>query len=238
MEALTQVQQPRLSTQPCRAIRPGSLVSPRRFGAVELCVQATVRCVAVEHVPYVRAREQNNTTIPSRILGARRNNVRPSHSLFVVRLPAAFFASPILQLCTFDILTLPSYSPSANIGRPSRPAGATMANTQHLLCQYHHAVLPRNVPSAENSELARVEAALLERLCGAAKEFAHHVPVEHHAAVDAVRLALSTCRTLNVDRTINKNVLAKELQQLGDGRLLILHVTQQNAALLVYPQTR
>jgi serine phosphatase RsbU (regulator of sigma subunit) len=111
---------------------------------------------------------------------------------------------------------------------------ATSGHESLLLHVYHHIVLPRDVPGREDSKLHQVEAEINKRLIHATKQLALHAPSEDLVKLDTVRLMLSTCGALNVEGKIDANVLATELQQLGDRQALILHVTEQNAALLIY----
>jgi hypothetical protein len=106
-----------------------------------------------------------------------------------------------------------------------------------LLHIYHHVVLPRDVPGHEDSKLHQVEAEISRRLINATKQLALHAPPDDLAKLDTIRLMLSTCGAVNVEGKIDKNMLVKELQQLEDRQALVLHVTEQNAALLIYRYT-
>jgi hypothetical protein len=131
-----------------------------------------------------------------------------------------------------------SYSQvSAQSGRPSI-AMATFGRETLQLQVYHHAVLPRHVPGREDRNLYRVESELLRRLIDAVKLLVPHTPLDDLAGIDAIRLALSTCSALNIEGKIDRAMLIKEMRQLEAKRVLILHVTEQNAALLVYPHVR
>jgi hypothetical protein len=103
---------------------------------------------------------------------------------------------------------------------------------------YNHVVLPRDVPGQEDPNLHQLGTELARRLCDAVKQIIPHAPLDDHAGLHAVRLALSSCLTLNVDGRIDKHALAKELWQLEGRHALILHVTEQNAALLIHPHSR
>ncbi|KAH7412021.1 hypothetical protein DE146DRAFT_784622 [Phaeosphaeria sp. MPI-PUGE-AT-0046c] len=108
-------------------------------------------------------------------------------------------------------------------------------HTPGLLSQlYHHVVLPRNVPSREDRNLHNIESELARRLTHAVKSLVEHTPLDDLPSLDTIRLALSTCSVLNVDGKIEKNMLLKEMRQLDSQKALILHVTEQNAALLIY----
>ncbi|EDU49764.1 conserved hypothetical protein [Pyrenophora tritici-repentis Pt-1C-BFP] len=102
---------------------------------------------------------------------------------------------------------------------------------------YNHVVLPRDVPGQEDPNLHQLGTELARRLCDAVKQIIPHAPLDDHAGLHAVRLALSSCLTLNVDGRIDKHALARELWQLEGRHALILHVTEQNAALLIHPHS-
>jgi len=86
--------------------------------------------------------------------------------------------------------------------------------------------------------LYEIETEIAQRLTEAVKQLASHAPVGDLANLDMIRLMLSTCHSLNVDGKIDKNMLLRELRQLEVRQALVLHVTEQNAALLVYRQHR
>jgi hypothetical protein len=115
-----------------------------------------------------------------------------------------------------------------------------MANfgREALLQLHHHVVLPRDVPGREDKHLYRSESELIRRLNDAVKSLVPHAPLDDVSCIDAVRLALSTCDSLNVDGKIDKTLLMTELRQLETKHALVLHVTEQNAALLIYQSVR
>lgn len=111
--------------------------------------------------------------------------------------------------------------------------------TPRLLAQlYNHVVLPRNVPGSEDRNLYNIESELVRRLTRAVKSLAEHASLDDLPSLDAVRLAFSTCGALNIEGKIDRTLLIKEMRQLDGQQALILHVTEQNAALLIYPHTR
>ncbi|KAH7115923.1 hypothetical protein B0J11DRAFT_571692 [Dendryphion nanum] len=103
---------------------------------------------------------------------------------------------------------------------------------------YNHAVLPRDVPGQEDSDLYQVEARLLRHLLNATKTIKSHACLEHQHGIDAVRLMLTRSASINIEGKIDKHTLMNELDILskeGDHAVL-LFVAEQNAALLVYSQ--
>jgi len=107
----------------------------------------------------------------------------------------------------------------------------------HLLQQYYHVALPRELPGHEDSSLSAVESALLMRFIDAVKALNSLVPLQHFSSVDAIRLSLVVSQTLN-DGRVSKNLLEKEMQELKGKHALVIHVTEQNAALLIYRKDR
>lgn len=102
---------------------------------------------------------------------------------------------------------------------------------------YFHVALPRDVPGRESKYLFNVEAKLLDFFIAAVKTLVPLVPLEHQTCVDALRLALVTSKALNVEGKLDQDQLAKEIGDLTYNHALILHVTEQNAALLIYKET-
>jgi hypothetical protein len=113
-------------------------------------------------------------------------------------------------------------------------AMAASASGLLLLHQYYHAALPRDVPGKSDSNLFEVEAALTDRLIDAVNIIKPLASLEHQTQLDTIRLALTNSRAINIEGKIDKHVLMKELRDLERQQLLILHVTEQNCALLVY----
>ncbi|KAF1941022.1 hypothetical protein EJ02DRAFT_423478 [Clathrospora elynae] len=99
---------------------------------------------------------------------------------------------------------------------------------------YNHVALPRNVPGKEDANLRRIEDALLTRVLDALAKLMPHVSPAHLQHVKGLKDTLLACRTLNIDGTIGKSALARELRGLDPEKMLVLHAAPQNCALLVY----
>jgi hypothetical protein len=106
---------------------------------------------------------------------------------------------------------------------------------ESLLCKlYYHVVLPRDLPSGEDHNLPDLQHELLRRLVGAVRQLATYAPLEDTPQIEAIGLALTTCRSLHSGGRINGEKLVEEMREFFPGKALILHVTEQNAALLIY----
>lgn len=119
-----------------------------------------------------------------------------------------------------------------------RPPFAAMTATPELLQLYQHVALPRDVPGKEDRNLFAIGNELLARLIYAVKTVRDGAPIDHVNSLDAVRLTLEISKALNVDGKVDKSLLVKEIDGLGDNHALFLHVTEQNAALLVYKENK
>jgi hypothetical protein len=101
---------------------------------------------------------------------------------------------------------------------------------------YNHIVLPLNVPGREDGNLHRVEEALLKRMLDAVARLTPHVAADIAPHVQGLQKTLLTCQVLNVDGTIGKAALIKELRDFDYRKMLVLHIAPQNCALLIYVQ--
>ncbi|CAO2653039.1 Nn.00g024500.m01.CDS01 [Neocucurbitaria sp. VM-36] len=115
---------------------------------------------------------------------------------------------------------------------------ATTVQQPLLLQLYHHVVLPRDIPAAEDSNLVHIETELLDRLLDAVKALVQFTPLEHHSRIYATRIALTTCKAINIEGRVDMGVLIQQLQQLESEQALILYVHERNAALLIYRHHR
>ncbi|KAF1972673.1 hypothetical protein BU23DRAFT_643344 [Bimuria novae-zelandiae CBS 107.79] len=99
---------------------------------------------------------------------------------------------------------------------------------------YQHVALPRDVPGAEDANLHDIEDALHNRLIHALKAVTPSILDQHLCAVDTVRASLVASKAINVQGCVVKDVLIKELNSLTEEQALVIYITKQNAALIVY----
>lgn len=79
----------------------------------------------------------------------------------------------------------------------------------------------------------RIELALIDRLLDATRTLCSVSNEALYRHWDSTRRTLQVCKELNAGGKLSKSSLITELRTLGVGELLILHVTEQNAGLLV-----
>ena len=99
----------------------------------------------------------------------------------------------------------------------------------------NHVALPKKLPGVSDTELHRIDAALIFRLEYATRELIALQPLQTQNW-DCLRRSLQACRLINVDGRIDCDSLRREFKALQPDEFLILHVVEQNAGLLIYQQ--
>ncbi|KAL6705011.1 hypothetical protein ACN47E_007414 [Coniothyrium glycines] len=101
---------------------------------------------------------------------------------------------------------------------------------------YAHIALPNScdVPGAEDQNLHLLEAAILTRLVQAAQLLVTYTLPPHTADIEGLKATLLAAKALNVHGTISRSALLRELDGLALRKTLLLHVTAQNCAVLIY----
>ncbi|KAI1434570.1 hypothetical protein GGR50DRAFT_391374 [Xylaria sp. CBS 124048] len=97
---------------------------------------------------------------------------------------------------------------------------------------YNHLVLPPRVPGAQDADIESVSECVLARFIHACESIIPLVGSPWSEAYQSVRFSLEACRVLSSGR-LEKSTVRQYLSQLQPGHVLILHVIEQNAALLV-----
>ncbi|KAK4651864.1 hypothetical protein QC762_0097090 [Podospora pseudocomata] len=108
---------------------------------------------------------------------------------------------------------------------------------------YNHLALPLRVPPSEDGNLSDLEIQLTDHLisnvrimCQAFRQ--PYQPGAHPSAISKVweyiRLCLESSKTVNRNGRVNRTTLLSEFRHLAQGNAVILHISSQNAALLVH----
>ncbi|OMP87747.1 hypothetical protein BK809_0007836 [Diplodia seriata] len=113
----------------------------------------------------------------------------------------------------------------------SQPATAARL----LKAQFNHLVLPTRLPGKRDDNLARIETAIADRLLDACRFLQESATIDDYHDWDHLRRVLLATKTVHSNGKIDKVALIQELQLrgLGPDGFLILHVTEQNAGLLI-----
>lgn len=112
----------------------------------------------------------------------------------------------------------------------------TSTHTESILEHlFNHFALPVRLPGRQDSMSVKLQCAILDRAIYASRELARLTAGRMHNPWERVRLLLQTCKSANDDGRLSKASLLSAFRQLQDKDtdLLILHVTAQNAGLLM-----
>lgn len=96
---------------------------------------------------------------------------------------------------------------------------------------FNHLALPPQLPGRADDKIEEIEQALIARLLGAGRMLRDST--DFFDQWDCIRRSLQTCKTLNLGGKLNRKSLISEFQALDSRDVLILHVSQQNAGILI-----
>ena len=96
-----------------------------------------------------------------------------------------------------------------------------------------HTFLPPRLPGKSDAGLRGLDEALIECLIRATLTIRDGSDSPFFANYDKLRLVLQTAKKLNANGKLDKDDLLSEFRKLEDTALLILHVKEQNAGLLI-----
>jgi hypothetical protein len=98
---------------------------------------------------------------------------------------------------------------------------------------FNHITLPPRLPGRQDTRLDRVKRGLVERLLDAIVILSR---LPHNDSADeweSLRRSLETCRRVNSGGRLTKISLLTALRELQGQDFIALHITEQNAALII-----
>lgn len=110
----------------------------------------------------------------------------------------------------------------------------TPASPSLLESVFSHVVLPSRLPGAQERTTNQIECALTDLLLGASRTLRDLSNGEIYDRWDKIRHVLQTCQTVNAGGRLRKNSLLAEFRNLGPKDVLVMHIKEQNAGLLVH----
>ena len=99
---------------------------------------------------------------------------------------------------------------------------------------YDHFVLPPKLPGHENGAMQAVSQDVLKRVVDACERLASLTPEPLSDTFRTTQSALVACQKINNGSYINKTSTLQQFKSLDTCRVLIFHVVEQNAAMLIY----
>jgi hypothetical protein len=98
---------------------------------------------------------------------------------------------------------------------------------------FNHLVLPPKLPGGQDADTEHISSDVLSRLIQAATTLGKLAGQEQASTWDGVRQSLRRCHSLHARGRLEKQSLISEFRHLKHGHPLILHVIEQNAALII-----
>jgi hypothetical protein len=98
---------------------------------------------------------------------------------------------------------------------------------------FNHIALPPRLPGRQDIRLDRVERGLVERLLDASINLSSLPRNDFIDEWESLRRSLETCRRVNSGGRLTKTSLLTALRELQGQDFIALHITEQNAALII-----
>lgn len=102
---------------------------------------------------------------------------------------------------------------------------------------YNHLVLPPQLPGEQDEDIETISYEVTQRLVNACNSVGSLIDEKWSHAFQCFHVSLTTCIELNTGR-LEKATLLKHFSRLETNHMLILHVVEQNAALLIRREAR
>jgi hypothetical protein len=112
-------------------------------------------------------------------------------------------------------------------------SGSSASRSPLLESLASHVALPPRLPGKADSNVDQIQSALTNYLLDASSILRDQTNGELSRQWESFRNILYICRSLNAGNKLNKSLLLAQFGRLKREDLLILHVAEQNAGLLI-----
>jgi hypothetical protein len=111
-------------------------------------------------------------------------------------------------------------------------------STSMIESVFNHVVLPPRLPGRQEADLDNVTLALTQYLVDASRRMGILLNGQFGSEWDSVRRLLECSRLLNLRGRLDRNSLLTAFRELEVNGLLILHIAEQNAGMLIRPHKK
>ncbi|KAI8676385.1 hypothetical protein NCS56_00526100 [Fusarium sp. Ph1] len=116
----------------------------------------------------------------------------------------------------------------------TRPVATIHHETLSLLdALYNHLVLPPKLPHRRDPNLNEIEADLINRLIACVKHIRDLPDNDFHSTWNAIERGLQATKIIHSSGHVDRDVLSRELNGLGEADFVVVHVHAQNCALFI-----
>ncbi len=113
---------------------------------------------------------------------------------------------------------------------------ASSAKMDLLHAVFNHLVLPPQVPGGQDADVEAISHDVLKRIIRACETIDAVIDSPWSEAFQSLRASLNACVSLNSGR-LERSTMLEHFSQLDQTNMLILHVVEQNSALLIRRDT-
>lgn len=131
-----------------------------------------------------------------------------------------------------DIRSLP-YALSRNI---IDMAATRLPDTEIVEDVYNHIALPAHLPTRQDSRIDKIEGAVFDRVLNASVKLSGLFPDD--GSLISLYRSLKTSRRVNMSGRLSKASLLSAFKELKSTHFILIHVAEQNAALVLRRQER
>jgi hypothetical protein len=107
------------------------------------------------------------------------------------------------------------------------------AEARLLRAVANHVLLPPDLPGGVDKNLSEISRDLLRRVRAACVDMNFALEGEHRQVLNSLRTSLDYCERMHTSLTLDSTQLQWAAQQLSEQEILIIHVQEQNAGLLI-----
>lgn len=97
----------------------------------------------------------------------------------------------------------------------------------------NHVVLPPRLPGKQSPRLDKIGQSLLDKMIDATRDMARLPEIQSINTWECLRRSLQTCKSLNEGGKLNASSLSATFREMVGQDTIILHIAEQNAALLI-----
>lgn len=97
----------------------------------------------------------------------------------------------------------------------------------------NHLALNPRPPGHQDARLDTIDRAIIERVLDATIKLCRLPDNSHTNALESLRRSIDTCRRVNVGGRLTKFALVTAFRELNNQDMIIIHVGEQNAGLLI-----
>ncbi|ORY62516.1 uncharacterized protein BCR38DRAFT_467122 [Pseudomassariella vexata] len=108
-----------------------------------------------------------------------------------------------------------------------------MTDPKVLKSIFDHVALPLQLPQQQDANIQAVESALLDRLVCASCVMRDVDGGRNHQIWESIRRSLTVCKSVNIGGRLERSRLLLHLREVASSDFLILHVSMQNAGLII-----